>query len=96
MSVDVTKQGLLHIVIDSSGYKDMTAGFPISQLDMVFDATYNTCDTTVTEGEIKGGTVPGQLGPVGDAAGFSYPEGQTADEIQQQVRLGGAHHYYYG
>ena len=53
MSVDVTKQGLLHIVIDSSGYKDMTAGFPISQLDMVFDATYNTCDTTVTEGEIK-------------------------------------------
>lgn len=53
MSVDVTKQGLLHIVIDSSGYKDMTAGFPISQLDMVFDATYNTCNTTVTEGEIK-------------------------------------------
>lgn len=53
MSVDVTEQGLLHIVIDSSGYKDMTAGFPISQLDMVFDATYNTCNTTVTEGEIK-------------------------------------------
>ena len=33
MSVDITEQGLLHIVIDSSGYKDMAAGFPIFQLD---------------------------------------------------------------
>ena len=53
MSVDVTEQDLLHIVIDSSGYKDVEAGFPISQLDMVFDATYNTCNATITEGEIK-------------------------------------------
>lgn len=53
MSVDVTEQDLLHIVIDSSAYKDMVAGFPISQLDMVFDATYKTCSATITEGEIK-------------------------------------------
>lgn len=51
MSVDVDDKGLLHIVIDSSAYKDVVKDFPISKLDMVFDATYNSCAATITQGE---------------------------------------------
>lgn len=51
MAVDVNKEGLLHIVIDSSAYKDVVQDFPVSKVDMVFDATYNSCTATITQGE---------------------------------------------
>lgn len=79
MSVGVTDQDLLHIVIDSSGYKNTVAEFPISQLDMVFDATYNTCSATITEDEVKGEQSTAELD--------LWEMQQTASTLRGKLRL---------
>lgn len=50
LSVTITEKELLHISMDTSGYQTTISCFPITKLEMTFDAAYNTCDAIITEG----------------------------------------------